>query len=702
MKKHVIAYLHTHWDREWYREFEIFRLRLLRVFDNVLDLLSRNKIPSFYFDGQVSALEDYLEMRPENRELVEGLIRHKKLFIGPFYCLVDEFLTDRTCFSKNLEIGIKIAKKYGCKDFIGYLPDTFGHSQNVVDILRDFGIDKCIVWRGCGDEIPTEFKWCGTDTVNLVRGYFNDVFSVKAELYDKAQMLKKTLDLISEKSTSKYLLLPIGADHLGVEPDITDQIAYMNEMLKDDYYITLGSPFDYFKRVEDNFGQYRTNCELRDNSKTFTLQGCYSSRLDLKRLNTECIYKLDLVSRLVKQQKEIIYDNVIEYAYKMLLQNQAHDSICGCSTDAVHRENKTRYAKILQIADGIIDEIKLKNKFCDKRILNLSGKHFSGIVEFESTEQLDGYEQISSRKGFDGYLLADTQRIPVTEDYNKIYKYLATVSNLEPYELEYIMPYYLKSDLNISSDCIENNKISLKIKNKNVYINGIKFNLKDYKDVGDSYNCGPVQNDNGIEFEVIRTNVVLKTPARAILKIDFEGAWDVVPLYVTLDKNSSYLKFSFEWENTRKNHILYACFELAEWISEVSSEDMNTLIKRSFDSAYDIRKNLPKEKGIEVKNNTAPMQRGLLIDEDGNNIGLITKGLTQYEVFENNLMIPILRATGQISNPKNPARTTPAGPPIETEDSQMIGHNIAEMNIFFGNENAFYETLNQVYNYIIA
>ena len=378
MKKHVIAYLHTHWDREWYREFEIFRLRLLRVFDNILELLSKNKIPSFYFDGQVSAIEDYLEMRPEKRELVEGLIRHKKLFIGPFYCLTDEFLTDKTCFSKNLEIGIKTAEKYGCKDFIGYLPDTFGHSQNVADILRDYGIDKCIVWRGCSDEIPCEFKWCGMDTVNLVRGYFNDIFSAKAELSQKAEMLKKNLDLISKKSNSKYILLPIGADHLGVEPDIAEQIAYMNEMLKDDYFITLGSPFDYFSRVQESFSQYNTNEELRDNSVTFTLQGCYSSRLDLKRLNVECTYKLDLVSRLVKHQKEHLYDNVIEYAYKMLLQNQAHDSICGCSTDEVHKENKIRYAKILQITDTIIDEFKLKNKFNDKRILNLSGKLFSG------------------------------------------------------------------------------------------------------------------------------------------------------------------------------------------------------------------------------------------------------------------------------------------------------------------------------------
>ena len=65
-------------------------------------------------------------------------------------------------------------------------------------------------------------------------------------------------------------------------------------------------------------------------------------------------------------------------------------------------------------------------------------------------------------------------------------------------------------------------------------------------------------------------------------------------------------------------------------------------------------------------------------------------------------MIPILRATGQISNPKNPARTTPAGPPLEVHDLQMIGHNTAEMYVFFGNENAFYDTLSQVYNYVIV
>ncbi len=700
MTKQVIAYLHTHWDREWYREFEIFRMRLLRVFDNILNLLENCIIPSFYFDGQVSALEDYLEMRPEKEELVRKLIQEKKLFIGPFYCLVDEFLTDKTCFSKNLEIGLKIAHKYGCEDFIGYLADTFGHSQNVTEILHEYGIDKCIVWRGCGD-IPAEFKWCGTDTVNLIRGYFNDIFCQNIDIAAKAKFLKKELDLIAEKS-SEYILLPLGGDHLGINECITEEIKQINQILQDEYEITLGSPFDYFNKVQDKFNNFVWNDELRDNSKTFTLQGCYSSRLDLKRLNIECTYKLDLASKFAKQQGTKKYDTLIDWGYKLLIQNQAHDSICGCSIDDVHRENEIRYKKILQIANGIIDELKFENHFEEKKVINLSYKCFSGVIEFETSTVQEGYEKLSTRKGFESELLANTLRVPITEDYKTLYTYMAEVDEIEPNEVEYIMPVVKESDLCVKENFIGNSKINLRIEDGQIFINGINFSLINYADLGDSYNFGPDKNDDGKTFNILRTRILMNTSLRVSLRIDFEGAWDIIPLIVSLNRGDAFFKFDFDWENTRKNHLLCAVFCLNNPIHEVFSEDMNKLIKRKFAPEYNIRKYLPKTRGLEAKNNTAPMQRGLLIDEEGNNIGIVTKGLTQYEVSDNRICVPLLRATGQISNPYNPARTTPAGPPLEVIDLQMLKRCKAEFYVFFGNENAFEDVLNKVYSYIIT
>ena len=675
MKKTVIAYLHTHWDREWYREFEVFRLRLLRVFDNVLNLLEQNKIPSFYFDGQVSALLDYLELRPEKEELVRKFIKEKKLFIGPCFTLVDEFLTDAIVFRKNLEIGMKIAKDFGCTDFIGYLADTFGHSKNIPPILKEFGIDKCVVWRGCGD-IPANFKFNGINTVNLVRGYFMDIFSAPMTIEQKAEWLKGNLDKIAEKS-GDYLLLPIGADHLGVEPDIVEQIEKVNAILNpspfegegrgEGYYeIKLSNPFEYFDLVfrdssaachpealAEGFhtdlrmtNLFEWNDELRDNSKTFILQGSYSARTKLKQYNVKCSYLLEQADKLQKKYGSK-YDSAIEYAYKLLLKNQAHDGICGCSTDLVHRENITRFEKIIQISNTIIEELRLEHNF--------------KTPVMQSKELIPEYKVISKHFDVENSLLYDTQKIPVTEDFTDIYT--------------------LKHSPSVPCD------IKFEVKNGKIYIvtkggkaacgGGISMEFVRYKDEGDTYNFGAAENDKGETAEIYSfKNNIIKTSFFDV-QVEF----------------GKMINFKIEWDNKLKNHLWQVKFNLKKPITETFSEDMNTIIRREFDPDWDMREHLPKERGIEVKTNFAPMQR--YVGTQG--FGIITQGLTEYEVKGKSLLVTLLRSTGVISNPKNPSRSTPAGPPFEVPEAQQLGYNCAEFSVAFFEPENYEEYIDAVF-----
>ncbi len=633
MKKTVIAYLHTHWDREWYREYEVFRLRLLRVFDNVLELLENNKIPSFYFDGQVCALLDYLEIRPEKKALIRQLISEKKLFIGPFYTLVDEFLTDRTVFEKNLEIGLKISKDFGCTDFIGYLADTFGHSKNIPPILKEYGMDKCVVWRGCGD-FPSEFTFNGVNTINLVRGYFMDIFSAPMTIEQKAEWLKGNLDKIAEKS-GEYLLLPIGADHLGVEKDISEQIQMVNKLLVD-YEIKLSTPFEYFELVKDNFKQFEWNDELRDNSKTFILQGSYSARMKVKQYNIKCTYMLEQADKLQKKYGSK-YNSVIEYAYKLILKNQAHDGICGCSTDLVHRENITRYEKILQIANTIIEELRLEHNF--------------KTPVMQSKDLLPEYKVISKHFGVENSLLYDTQKIPVTEDFTTIYP--------------------LKKSPAVKPE------INFEVKNGKIRIGNVEMQFVRFQDEGDTYNFGAVEDDKGEVAEVYSfKNNIIKTSF-------FDVQVDIGEL----------INFKIEWDNKLKNKIWQVKFNLKQPVTETYSEDMNSIIKREFNPEYDMRKHLPKERGIEVKTNFAPMQR--YVGAQG--FGIITQGLTEYEVKEKSILITLLRSTDVISNPKNPSRSTPAGPPIEVPDAQQSGYNCAEFSAGFFEAKDYQKYIDIVY-----
>jgi alpha-mannosidase len=78
---------HTHWDREWYLPFQVFRLRLVELVDTVLEILGRDPdFRAFTLDGQAILLEDYLQVRPEREEELRSFVQadltvHSKAYI---------------------------------------------------------------------------------------------------------------------------------------------------------------------------------------------------------------------------------------------------------------------------------------------------------------------------------------------------------------------------------------------------------------------------------------------------------------------------------------------------------------------------------------------------------------------------------------------------------------------------------------------
>ena len=126
LKSHLIA--HTHWDREWYLPVELYRFRLIELFDRLrLIFKEEPEYHSFFLDGQTIPLEDYLSVRPEAADEVRQWIARKKLRVGPFYVLLDEQLVSGESFVRNLLIGVAMVREFGGDAGVGYIPDNFGH-----------------------------------------------------------------------------------------------------------------------------------------------------------------------------------------------------------------------------------------------------------------------------------------------------------------------------------------------------------------------------------------------------------------------------------------------------------------------------------------------------------------------------------------------------------------------------------------------
>lgn len=689
MKK-LIAYVHSHWDREWYREFEEFRLRLIEVFDEVINALETGELPCFYFDGQTAALEDYLEIYPDRTEQIKKLVKAKKLRIGPFYCSADSFLVSGECICRNLEMGIKKSKEFGETEFIGYLSDTFGHSQAMPIVLKSLGIDKACMWRGLGEK-NADLDWEGIEVTYLIQGYFQDFLNTDWAIDKKAEALKKYLDKISLKS-SENVLLPIGADHLGIAKNIEKQL---KEMPFEEYKFEIATPFEYFEKVKS---REKVSGEFLDNKLNFILAGVYSSRIDIKQANANSQW---LLTRIAEPLQAICHfyfntknkQNEIDYAYKTLIQNHAHDSIYGCSIDKVHEENLIRYKKVDSVSNGVIKRVlrDLSEDNAPLAVINLSNFEYSGKVKIATENKLPKWMKavkISSKKGFTDKKLYNINEIPVTEDITNINEYLIDVKNLPAFSLTQIKKENICTEnfLKTTETSIENANIKFEVKNGKIVLTDKKrkekytdfITITDRKDDGDSYNFGAVKGDKPQKAVLKQVSLKEKNCVRAILSLKF----DMLTLEAVLYNQSEMLEFSAKWNNKKKNHILQIGFKLKEKITSTISEDLFGTVKRNFDPNYDIYKYLPAPRGIELKTNTAPMQRFV----SAQNFALITKGNNEYEINKNVLNLTLLRATGIISNPKNPARGTPAGPPLEVPKLQQLGENRAEFAISFNTD----------------
>src|SRR5438876_2854305 len=146
---------HTHWDREWYEPFQVFRIRLVELVDDLLDSMEPDERLAFTLDGQVATVDDYPEVRPEGRPRIERLIAEGRRAIGPWQILMDEFLVSGETIVRNLELGWSRAEGLGRAMPVGYLPDMFGHVAQMPQILRRAGIGRAVVWRGVPAAIQT-------------------------------------------------------------------------------------------------------------------------------------------------------------------------------------------------------------------------------------------------------------------------------------------------------------------------------------------------------------------------------------------------------------------------------------------------------------------------------------------------------------------------------------------------------------------
>jgi mannosylglycerate hydrolase len=753
-KRIIIVVPETHWDREWYQPFEVFRARLVRMMDRLLWLLdAKPEFSYFTLDGQSIVLEDYLEVRPDRREEIARLVQAGRLLIGPWYVLPDEFLPGGESHIRNLQTGIAVARRFGPVMMVGYLPDMFGQMAHMPALLAGFGIPAAVIWRGADKSLtPSEFFWrapdgCEVLTVHLPAGYgiASYLSPDRKKLLMQLQSLRQMLE---PWAGTRYLLLPNGNDHSEAQPELPAVIAAANEAL-DDAELVHGTLPMYLEAVRREMGErsdgwLRWQGELRSSQRAHLLPGVTSSRIWVKQENQACEGLLlrwaepfsawaHVLRRRNDDEAERAASDAgsLRLAWRLLLQNQAHDSICGCSNDEVHDEMRVRFRRCRSLAESVrrdaLDYVAraavpkdrphvvvfnplgaARSDFCTARVpvqgqlepVALEGGDGGGRipVQFLRRGRLSPLDPLPERVEV-GFVASEVPAV----GYRTLRVVYGQGKRPPPQPARAIENEYLRVEADPSDGTL-----ALTDKATGVTLHGLN-RFADGGDAGDEYNYCPPDQDELVDAPSQPPEIHLMEagPGRWTLEIALDYS---LPQALSPDGRARSLErrpcrivsraslypgvprldFETEVDNRAEDHRLRVHFPAGLNTDASHAEQHFGVVKRAIA--------LPEHDSTwaETPQGTHPQKSFVDVSDGRRGLMLANRGLPEYEVLGGadgvTIALTLLRCVGWLSRSWLATRPAPAGPLVPTPGAQEQGRHLFHYSLIpheFGWETAF-------------
>ncbi|HOE66959.1 MAG TPA: glycoside hydrolase family 38 C-terminal domain-containing protein [Candidatus Hydrogenedentes bacterium] len=374
-KRKVFVVPHTHWDRAWYVPFEEFRLRLVTMIDGLVRTLETDpSFTSFTLDGQAIALNDYLEIRPHNRDRLRRLIHARRLYVGPWYVLPDEFLVSPESLIRNLMLGRKISDAFGHTMGVGYVPDPFGHIAQLPQLLRGFGMDSFMFFRGIDQEatkLDVEFLWRGPDGAEVLcsqmrpfygngthLGYatnWGDTEFMVKDFSFAIEQIETGCKLLQDHSVAQSLVLGNGIDQATHQADLPQILRRLGKRFPQ-YDFRIASFEEYIAQIRRELANVKLKTHRGEMMYQYgdLLRGVDSSRIYMKMLNQECE---DLLEKWTEPICSAAWlagcfeypQDQLWHAWEELMKTHPHDDVCGASVDRVHAEAEMTLGRVHQV-----------------------------------------------------------------------------------------------------------------------------------------------------------------------------------------------------------------------------------------------------------------------------------------------------------------------------------------------------------------
>jgi mannosylglycerate hydrolase len=401
---------------------------------------------------------------------------------------------------------------------------------------------------------------------------------------------------------------------------------------------------------------------------------------------------------------------MLESAWRYLLQNHQHDSICGTSDDKAFRYDMMRYEWIRQITDCVIREsmAAIANK------INTTFAVASSYVVAMNTLawNRDGFarEKISLPRDVSCFKLLDTSgkeiayQVHDKKDGEVDVSFVALDVPAMGYKSYAIVKAdketLFDSDIAVGAHTLENRFLRVELDSKNggrLTVFDRRTNkswtglgvLQDSGDAGDLYGCSPPDHDEVISSLSARAEiaVVERGPVRGVLRTKLTLS---IPQQLTIDRNSRsetrvecqvatdvvlysgipIIELTIRYNNAAEDHRLRMVFPLGAHADSSFAESQFYIVERST--------RLLKASGWQEKHPGTHPQLGWVDAGNGKSgLTIANRGSAEFEVSgeaESAIYLTLLRSVGFLFRPDTQYGPMKGG--IPAPEAQCLGDHL--------------------------
>ncbi len=346
----------AHLDLSWLWPYRETQRKVARTFAQQLRLM--DLYPEYrYIQSQPEAYRICKQLYPRLYDRIRRKVRTGQWIAeGAAWVEPDTNMTGGEAMIRQLVYGKAFFREeFGVESRMLWLPDTFGYSAALPQILRGCGVEylttQKIFWNYNGaDPFPYHyFTWQGIDGSEVVSFLHMDYTSGT----DPQSVADKWKGRVQKRDLDRFLL-PCGYGDGGGGPT-RDHLEYLRREkdLEGMPRVEQDSPVNFFQKLEKNgkpvnryAGELYFACH----------RGTYTSQARMKKHNRLCetaLREAEIWSAAAAERTAYPAE-ILKECWRLTLLNQFHDILPGSSIGRVYREASDRVRQVLTETEAAV------------------------------------------------------------------------------------------------------------------------------------------------------------------------------------------------------------------------------------------------------------------------------------------------------------------------------------------------------------